>query len=131
MDKWTLKSFWHPVAVADEINARPGQIRLLNERVVVYRDDQGVVAFKDLCIHRGAELSGGKVENGEIVCPYHGWRYNRIGVCTAIPSLAPGATIPAKARVITYEAQEAYGLIWVKMAPSDAVLPPWPDNAWN
>jgi phenylpropionate dioxygenase-like ring-hydroxylating dioxygenase large terminal subunit len=131
MDKMTLKAFWHPVATADEVATQPKQVRLLGERIVTYRDDKGVIAFKDLCIHRGAELSLGKVEGSEIVCPYHGWRYNRMGVCTAIPSLPPGAAIPAKARVIAYGAQEAYGLIWVKMVPSDLPLPAWPDNAWD
>ena len=32
-----------------------------------------------------SELSTGKVASGEIECPYHGWRYNGEGRCTAVP----------------------------------------------
>ena len=127
----SLKMFWHPIGASDEIGPQPKQFTLLGERVVAYRDATGPVAFKDLCIHRGAELSGGKVENGEIICPYHGWRYDRTGACTAIPALPAGAAIPTKARAIAYAAKEAYGLVWVKMTPSEAELPAWPDDAWS
>ena len=27
------------------------------------------------CIHRGASLADGKVRDGEVQCPYHGWRF--------------------------------------------------------
>ena len=131
VNKHSLRTYWHPVAAAKEVEAQPKQFMLLDERLVVYRDSQGIIALRDLCIHRGAELSGGRVEDGEIICPYHGWRYDRAGVCTKIPSLPPGSTIPSKARAIRYEARQAYDLIWVKMSTSDVPFPDWPENAYD
>jgi phenylpropionate dioxygenase-like ring-hydroxylating dioxygenase large terminal subunit len=131
MNKVSLRAFWHPIAATKEVTDQPKQHMLLGERLVAYRDSQGVVVFKDLCIHRGAELSGGKVEGDEIICPYHGWRYDRTGACTRIPSLQPGSSIPSKARVIRYEAREAYDLVWVQLSPSEIPFPRWPDDAYD
>lgn len=125
------RRFWHPVAMAREVGEQPRQFRLLGENLVLYRTDAGVVAFKDLCIHRGAELSGGKVDNGAIVCPYHGWRYDRTGACVGIPSLPPGASIPAKARAIAYPVREQYDLVWVALDAPRRDLPGWPEEAWS
>ena len=49
--------------------------------------------LKDLCIHRGAALSLGWAREGRIVCPYHGWEYDRSGACVRIPSLPEDAAI--------------------------------------
>ena len=62
----------------------------------------GVHAWKDLCIHRGAKLSLGRIsqsEKGEcVVCPYHGWEYNSAGECVRIPA-HPDQAPPARAQV--------------------------------
>lgn len=42
--------------------------------------------FHAYCPHLGGHLGvNGKVENGEITCPFHGWRYNDTGQCVDIP----------------------------------------------
>jgi vanillate O-demethylase monooxygenase subunit len=41
---------------------------------------------RNLCGHRGTQLSLGWVEGEEIICPYHGFRYGTDGRCTAIPA---------------------------------------------
>lgn len=127
----SIDNYWHPIATSAEVGAQPKQFTLLNEKLVAYRDDQGVVVFKDLCIHRGAALSGGKVTDGHLACPYHGWRYDRTGACVLIPSLAPGSPIPRKARAIVQHAREAYGLVWVAMREPVQAFPSWPEQAWN
>ena len=40
--------------------------------------------MSDVCIHRGTALSLGSIERDEIVCPYHGWRYDLQGACTFV-----------------------------------------------
>jgi nitrite reductase/ring-hydroxylating ferredoxin subunit len=57
------------------------------------RASGAVHAWKDYCIHRGARLSLGHVEAGNIVCPDHGWCYNVRVECVKIPTL-PGQTPP-------------------------------------
>ena len=33
-------------------------------------------ALDNICIHRGGPLSQGMIENGNIVCPWHGWAFD-------------------------------------------------------
>jgi phenylpropionate dioxygenase-like ring-hydroxylating dioxygenase large terminal subunit len=123
----TLANFWHPVALAGEVTEQPRQFELLGELIVLFRDDEGVAAFKDLCIHRGTALSLGWITDGRLTCMYHGWQYDRTGACVHIPSLAPGSTIPRKARAVAYRAAEAHGMVWVAMEDPVQPIPPWPE----
>ena len=111
----SMENYWHPIGTSAEIIEQPRRFKLLGEKIATFRDETGVVAFKDLCIHRGAALSGGKIADGRLSCPYHGWQYDRTGACVHIPSLPSGSTIPKKAHAIVYDAREAYGLVWVAM----------------
>lgn len=110
-----LAPFWYPVALSHEVIAKPLAVRLLDERVVLYRlSDGSVSAARDICYHRGVPLSLGYVENDEIICKYHGLRYNRAGVCTCIPAHPSGAISP-RLRIDIYPAQERFGLVWVRL----------------
>jgi len=33
-------------------------------------------AMDNVCLHRGAPLGQGVVEDGKVVCPWHGWQYD-------------------------------------------------------
>ena len=134
-----LKNFWYACEFSSKITNKPKRITMLSQDFVLYRDSTGqVVALKDLCAHRGAALSLGKVEGDCIRCPYHGWKYNADGICIEIPSNQPGVLIHKRARVNTYPVQEKYGLVWLfwgnlpeKERPP---LPPFPefgDSAWR
>jgi vanillate O-demethylase monooxygenase subunit len=130
-----LRRCWHPVAYAAAVGAEPRAARLLGEDLVVWRDAGGAArAFADLCVHRGTALSLGRVDGGELVCPYHGWRYAADGRCTRIPQLAEGAAIPARARATAYRVAERYGLVWVALDEPVFPLPEVPeleDPAWR
>jgi len=108
-----LNRIWYPVLRSDALGEGPISVPLLDEKIVLFRTKQGVHAFRDLCIHRGVPLSLGKVAGDELVCAYHGWRYNGCGQCTRIPSLSADQAIPAKARAFAYACREARGIIWV------------------
>jgi len=69
---------------------------MLGEPIVAFRDEQGVAAFKDLCIHRGTALSLGYITDGHLTWLYHGWEYDRSGACVHIPSLPEGSSIPGR-----------------------------------
>jgi vanillate O-demethylase monooxygenase subunit len=117
-DWQALAPFWYPVAFSREITQKPYAARLLDERVVLYRlSDSSVAAARDICYHRGVPLSMGHVEGDEIICKYHGLRYDREGRCVCIPA-HPGGAISPRLRLDMYEAQERYGLVWVRLAKS-------------
>lgn len=122
-----LAQFWHPIAYSSDIGSRPIAVRLLDQRLVAYRAGDKVVVANDVCIHRGAPLSGGRIVDETLECPYHGLRFDGTGRCVAIPPAGPDAQIPAKLRLTTYPVQERYGLVWTSLDPDPKVpLPEWP-----
>ncbi|EPJ5238821.1 Rieske 2Fe-2S domain-containing protein [Pseudomonas aeruginosa] len=104
---------WFVVARSCDI-ATPQKARLLDQDLVVFRDAQGVARVTDRrCIHRGADLSMGKVTDKGIQCPYHGWAFNgENGECTDIPALCDGATIPGNAKIRSYPVIERFEHVW-------------------
>ena len=119
----TLRACWHPVAYSHAVTTAPTATTLLGEPLVLWRASPGgpVAALRDVCIHRGTALSLGEVCEGQVVCPYHGWRFGEDGRCTWIPQLPDPTKVPRKARVPAYACQEALGMVWVAL---DA--PRWP-----
>jgi phenylpropionate dioxygenase-like ring-hydroxylating dioxygenase large terminal subunit len=124
-DWLSLAPFWYPVAFSHEVREAPFAARLLDERLVIYRTAGGRVSVaRDLCLHRGAPLSAGSLCHGELICKYHGFRYNADGQCTGIPA-HPGAAIPPKLRLETFPAVERYGLIWTRLSTEG--ISPFPE----
>lgn len=126
-----LRGLWYMPALASSL--KPGQMRremLLGEPVLLGRmRDGGPFAMRDICPHRGVPLSAGTILSDNMVeCPYHGWRFRRDGVCSAIPSLVEGQELdPAKIRTRSYPVREQDGLLWVYMAAKNeapAIDPP-------
>ncbi|MBE9060622.1 aromatic ring-hydroxylating dioxygenase subunit alpha [cf. Phormidesmis sp. LEGE 11477] len=108
-----LKNFWYACEFSAAVTDRPKQVKILHQKFVLYRQQGQVVAFKDQCPHRGAALSLGRVENGCIHCPYHGWSFQADGQCTLIPANGPEVPVPPRARLETFPVQEKYGYIWL------------------
>ena len=44
--------------------------------VIVVRTADGVVAFRNRCLHRESDLAGGRVQGGRLTCPQHFWQYD-------------------------------------------------------
>lgn len=123
-----LRRCWQPVAYAHAVDCEPRAVTLLGEALVLWRDAQrNLRVLRDACIHRGTALSLGRVEGGQIVCPYHGWRYDGEGRCTQIPQLQSADNVPPKARVACYRAVEQHGLVWVALEAPRWPLPQIPE----
>lgn len=117
------ETLWHPVVASAEVVGAPVAARLLERELVLWRAGDGVVhAWADRCPHRGARLSMGRVEADRLECPYHGWQFAAGGPCVHVPAL-PGFTPPAGHGAQVFEAREACGLVWVRLAPGASVLP--------
>jgi len=118
---------WLAIAWSTEI--APNQLLprlLLGRDIVLWRDSQATLhCWRDLCIHRGAKLSLGKVTHDCVVCPYHAWEYDRSGQCVRIPA-QPNLPPPLKARAETYQVQERYGIVWVCLGEPSASVPDFP-----
>ncbi len=125
-----LRSTWFPVATSDELDG-PLARTICGVDIVVFRDATGsVAALPDRCSHRSAPLSAGRVVDGCIECPYHGWIFDAVGTCVEIPSSGSGATVPPKAHLPAHHCEERYGLVWVSLdEPQTSIAPaPWDDD---
>ena len=117
------KTLWHPVGKAVDLAGYPKAVVLLEEDVVIWQTPDGrFQAWADRCPHRGTKLSLGRVQNGQLECAYHGWQFDQAGQCKLMPAL-PAFTPAAGYRACTHEAREAYGLVWVRLAPGEQALP--------
>lgn len=80
--------FWK-IANKKEISSqKPKRFIFNNYPLAIYKDSScnQVKAISDICIHRGASLSQGKVVNNCVQCPYHGWSY-KDGLVDHIPGI--------------------------------------------
>lgn len=118
---------WHPVATPAQVDAqgRLG-VRLLGVDLVLWKSPEGYRAWRDLCVHRGARLSQGTVEDGCLRCPYHGWTYDGSGACVRIPA-HPDQHPPAKAHAQVYRVVERHGLLWASLGDPAHDVPAFPE----
>ncbi|KAI5935406.1 Apoptosis-inducing factor 3 [Manis javanica] len=136
------KSLWHPVAQAHEVVDAPLGVQLLDQPLVLWRDPQGLVrVFVDRCPHRGARLSMGRVENGHLECPYHGWQFADSGQCVKVPAL-PSFTPRPRSRQpqsnlhstsaaeveYTYEVTAPYAAVLTKLPESGTTRAGWRES---
>jgi phenylpropionate dioxygenase-like ring-hydroxylating dioxygenase large terminal subunit len=113
-DNPALKHAWYAVARSPDLARQILAVRLLGRSYVVWRDGTGaVVAAPDRCPHREAPLSLGRLDDGELECAYHGWRFGESGRCVLVPSANEGVPVPPKAHLPTIHAAERYGLVWL------------------
>jgi 5,5'-dehydrodivanillate O-demethylase oxygenase subunit len=123
-----LRRYWHVVAAASELE--PESViskRLLGEDLALYRSEDGELGLLSRkCAHRGAGLDYGIPEPGGLRCPYHGWKYDKTGLCIETPAEPPEANFVGRVRIPGYPVQELGGLIWAYMGPEPTpLLPRW------
>lgn len=56
----------------------PGQMlekRILARRVAVVNDNGHLFGIESECKHMMASLAKGKINDGVVTCPWHGWKY--------------------------------------------------------
>jgi len=104
---------WYFVASRDEIRRRSlVEKTWLGREIVAWCDDRGAVCVADaFCPHMGSHLgprAGGRVRDGCLVCPFHGFVYDASGQCVATPS----APAPTNARLDVLETQEINGMVF-------------------
>lgn len=55
---------------------RPRVVELDGKRVVIFNRAGRLHALQDACPHMGASLADGKIEGNQIVCHWHGWKFD-------------------------------------------------------
>lgn len=131
-----LMQYWYVACSSQELTDTPLARVICNEPVVIFRPTQGQVAIlRNVCPHRRAPLSMGRVEGGVLRCAYHGMAFNDQGRCVHIPSQD---IIPPRSHIRSFPAIERYGLVWIwtgdaeQADPSKLPTLPWrEDSGWN
>jgi phenylpropionate dioxygenase-like ring-hydroxylating dioxygenase large terminal subunit len=110
-----MRRYWHPVATSAQLpdpDCKPLRTKLLGQRLVVFRDTDGNVGvMNELCMHRGASLALGRVEEGGIRCLYHGWKFAVDGTILETPNHAD-CRYRERMKAPAYPVVERSGLIW-------------------
>lgn len=127
-----LDGLWYLAAASREVAKGSLSRRVLfGEPLVFGRTKAGAAfALHDVCPHRGAPLSAGRlIEDGadaRLACPYHGWAFRTAdGGCADIPALSREASFEAdKIRVRRFPLHEDRGLIWIYFGAGAPPAPP-------
>lgn len=111
-----IKNQWYAILPSKAIgrNKILG-IKRLNLELAIFRDKSGKIGcMVDRCSHRGAALSGGKIKNECIKCPFHGLEYDAEGRCTHIPANGRSSLGDiSKFNVHEYKVKEKNGIIYL------------------
>ena len=78
------------------------------ERVAVYRHENKLYAVHNVCKHQGGPLGEGKIIDGCITCPWHGYQY--------LPHNGQSPP-PFKEKVNTYDVRVIENKIWLNPTP--------------
>ncbi len=105
MNTWYVAA-WSSEVVEGEVLSRT----LLDEPVALFRRADGAAAaVLDRCPHRFAPLSDGWLDDGRLVCRYHGLGFDGAGACV----LNPHGPLLRGLSVTAWPVEEAHHAIWV------------------
>jgi phenylpropionate dioxygenase-like ring-hydroxylating dioxygenase large terminal subunit len=132
-----IYDMWYFAALSADL--KPGALKryeIMGEPVLLGRDKANkAYAMRDICPHRAAPLSAGRVVQDDdgaqaVECPYHGWLFRTgDGACSKIPSLVADQAIESqRIRIRTWPVAESQGMVFIFMAqdPRDETPPPPP-----
>jgi phenylpropionate dioxygenase-like ring-hydroxylating dioxygenase large terminal subunit len=132
-----LRSHWYIACSSQALKKKPISAVILGTPLVLFRGlDNRAVALEDRCAHRNVPLSSGRVCQGELECPYHGWRYGHEGEVSMIPAI-DDADLPLRMpKIRQYPCLEQDGYLWVCLdeQPVQPLPRPFPhleENGWT
>lgn len=97
------------VAAVDELKDGQAKIVTLSgDRVAVFRNGDEVSVVSNACQHQNGPLGEGRIIDGLIVCPWHGYQYQPR--CGRSPE-------PFTEKIPTFRAQVRAGRVWVHPTP--------------
>ena len=123
-----MRRYWQPAALVDEVAGdrpiRPA--RLFGEDLVLFKDEQGRYgSIGRNCPHRGTDLAYGRLEDGGLRCPFHGWLFDVAGKCLETPAEPPESNLRANIRHKAYPVVEKSGILFAYLGPGEP--PAFPD----
>jgi nitrite reductase/ring-hydroxylating ferredoxin subunit len=84
-------------------------VSLGGERIAVFKFDGKISAVSNVCRHQNGPLGEGKIINGCITCPWHGYQY--------LPENGASPT-PFTEKVSTFRTKIVGGRVWIDPKPN-------------
>src|SRR5882724_1147370 len=116
---------WQMAARLEEI-PNPGdyvEYEIVGNSILIVRQQDGSVkALHNACRHRATQLAKGcgRLPGGQIVCPFHGWRWNLDGSNAFVfmdRAFDPEAMKPEELRLPECQVEVWAGMVWINMDP--------------
>ncbi|MHA7858393.1 MAG: Rieske 2Fe-2S domain-containing protein [Henriciella sp.] len=117
----TANEGWLKVAaIGDMEDARAKIVRpLKGEAIAVFRDGNKISAVSNVCRHQGGPLGEGKIVDGCITCPWHGFQYR----------MEDGQSPPPfTEKIATYATRIVEGVVYVNPEPNPPGTPQTPSQ---
>jgi nitrite reductase/ring-hydroxylating ferredoxin subunit len=97
------------VCDVDDIQESRAKIFCIDkERIAIYRHEETLYAVHNVCKHQGGPLGEGKILDGCITCPWHGYQY--------LPRNGQSPP-PFKEKVSTYDVKLVEKEVWLNPEP--------------
>ena len=104
------KASWHKLGPVEELRRQTlQQVSIGTLRIALSYADGKFGAIAGTCLHDGGPLGEGTLEKDDVVCPWHGWAYNR---------LTGQACSEAPAAVARFNLKEEGGDLYVDLEPA-------------
>ncbi len=104
----------HVGAVSDIPEKRARIVCAAGERIAVFRYDGKISAISNACQHQNGPLGEGRIVDGLVTCPWHGYQYDP--ACGASPP-------PFTEKVPTFKVMVRNGQVYVDPTPQPAGTP--------
>lgn len=121
-----LMPSWHAVAVMNEL-PRDGSyvtFELFGRPLILWRKDDEVHCFLNVCSHRFSRLTGKKQGNCDrLQCQYHGWQFDETGNVRKIPDARSFRPLEQGMLGLTkFRADRCGELVFVNLSPEGPPL---------
>jgi len=113
-DTTRVEDGWIDAGPADTMEDGRARIVCAGERIAVYRYDGKLSAVSNVCRHQGGPLGEGRVIDGCITCPWHGYQY------------LPGngrSPAPFTEKIATYDVRVVGGRVFVNPEANEPGTP--------
>jgi phthalate 4,5-dioxygenase len=98
----------------------------MGQHFVLFREAPGNIGMLDRdCPHRGADLAFGRLEDGGIRCPFHGWLFDASGNCMQTPAEPADSKLRTRIKQAAYPVVERAGTVFAYIG--DGEPPAFPD----
>jgi nitrite reductase/ring-hydroxylating ferredoxin subunit len=97
-DNQKLEGKWVEACAVDEIPEHQAKVVALqrHERIAVFKHGGKLSAVGNVCAHQGGPLGEGRIIDGCITCPWHGYQYRPEDGCAPPPFTEKVPTYPVR-----------------------------------